>query len=217
MPSYTYGQIQTRIADELHRTDLTAQIKLAIVSAVEHYERERFWFTESITTSVTTTIGQNYIAMPSDMVNIDKIQITVGTSKYNLTRIGYDEWADKASTSTTSGQPTEYSVYQDRIYLFPTPGSAYTVTLSYVDRLTTLSGSSDANGWTNYAEELIRQRAKADILINQLRYPPAIQEAGAFGARGEQFLSGIEKGAYQNLRMESDDRVGTGRVKVRYL
>ena len=54
-------------------------------------------------------------------------------------------------------------------------------------------------------------------MINQLRYPPAIQEAAAFGARGEQFLSGLEKGAYQNLRMESDDRVGVGRVKVRYL
>jgi len=107
--------------------------------------------------------------------------------------------------------------YTAQITAISNVGAAYTVTLSYVDRLTTLSGSSDANGWTNYAEELIRQRAKADILINQLRYPPAIQEAAAFGARGDQFLSGIEKGAYQNLRMESDDRVGTGRVRVRYL
>lgn len=215
--SYTYGQIQTRIADELHRSDLTSQIQKAIISAVEHYERERFWFNESISTSLSTTASQNYVAAPSDLVEVDKLQITVGSSKYNLFRIGYEEWATEASTTTTTGQPTEYTYYEDRFYLFPTPGSIYTLTLSYIKRLTALSVSGDSNGWTNYAEEMIRQRAEADLRINQLRNAQAVQEAAMMAMRGDQFLSAAEKIAYLRISSERDSRVSVGRVRARFL
>lgn len=215
MPSYTYKNIQDRIADELNRTDLTAQIKKSIISAVEHYERERFWFNEVIDTSLTMTIGQNYLSgsVISSMAVIDKVQITVGTAKYDLLAIPYDEWADKAATSTTSGQPTEFSYYQDRVYLFPTPGTAYAVTLSGVQRPTTLSGDGDTNGFTNYCEELIRQRAKADLRINVILDEKSIAEASQLGAGGLPFLSGLERAAYLNTERERDTRATTGRMR----
>lgn len=215
MPSYTFGAIKTRIADELNRTDLTSQISLAVISAVEHYERERWWFEETIDATVSTTAAQNYVtnAIITTMAIIDKVQITVGSAKYTLTPISYDEWASQ-STSTTSGQPTEYAYYKDRLYLYPTPGSTYTLTISGVQRLTTLSGSSDTNGFTNYCEELIRQRAKADVRCNVILDEKAISEAVQIGGAGGTFLSGMERAAYINVTRERDVRATTGRQKA---
>lgn len=214
MPSYTFAVIKTRVADELNRTDLTAQISKAVISAVEHYERERWWFMETIDTSVFTTAAQNYVtnAIISSMNFIDKVQITVGSNKYSLSRIPYDEWAIKAA-QTTSGQPTEYTYWQDRLYLYVTPGSTYTLTISGVQRLTTLSADGDNNGFTNYCEELIRQRAEADIRCNIVIDEKAREEARQLGARGETFLSGMEAAAYRNVARERDQRVMTGRLK----
>lgn len=215
MPSYTYVNIQDRIADELNRDDLTAQVKKAIISAVEHYERERWWFMETIDTTLSTTASQNYVsnAVISTLAIIDKVQITVGSAKYTLIRVPYEEWAVKSATGTTSGQPTEYSYYQDRIYLYVTPGSAYTLTISGVQRLTTLSADSDNNGFTNYCEELIRQRAKADLRCNIILDEKAIAEAAQLGAAGSTFLSGMERAAYTNVSRERDTRATTGRQK----
>ena len=215
MPSYTFGVIKTRIADELNRSDLTSQISLAVISAVEHYERERWWFEETIDASVSTTAAQNYVtnAVITTMAKIDKVQITIGSAKYELKKISYDEWADQA-TSTTSGQPSEYAYYQDRLYLYPTPGSTYTLTISGVQRLTTLSAAGDSNGFTNYCEELIRQRAKADIRCNVVLDEKAIGEAAQIGASGGTFLSGMERAAYVNVTRERDEKATTGRVKA---
>jgi hypothetical protein len=215
MPSYTFAAIKTRIADELNRTDLTAQIAKAVISAVEHYERERWWFEETIDATVSTTAAQNYVtnSVISTMARIDKVQITVGSSKYTLFPISYDEWANQA-TSTTSGQPTEYTYYQDRLYLYPTPGATYTLTISGVQRLTTLSADGSNNGFTNYCEELIRQRAKADIRCNVVLDEKAISEAAQIGASGGTFLSGMERAAYINVTRERDERATTGRLRA---
>jgi hypothetical protein len=216
MPSYTFGTIKTRIADELNRSDLTSQISLAVISAVEHYERERWWFEETLVTTVSTVASQNYVsdAVISSLAVIDMVQLTVGSAKYTLVQIPYDEWAAESSTSTTSGQPTEYAYYQDRLFLFPTPGSIYVLTISGVQRLATLSGASDANGFTNYCEELIRQRAKADIRCNIVLDEKAQSEAAQLGASGQTFLSGMERSAYINVTRERDVRATTGRLRA---
>jgi hypothetical protein len=217
MPSYTYGNIQDRIADELDRpTDIAAQIKLAIISAIEHYETERFPWAETIDTStLTTTSTINYVTPPTGFVKIDKLQLTLSSYKYDLARIGFEDWANKTANATTNSQPTEYTEYAGLIYLYPTPNSAYVLPISYVKRLATLSATSDANGWTNFAEELIRHRAKGDILCNIVGDDMAMKEARALS--GEGFYSALEKIAYMKVRADADGHVMVGRVKGRYL
>jgi len=65
----TYVDLQNRIADELltGATVTTAQIKLEILSAIQHYERERFWFNEAQTT-LSTAASANSVAVPSDLL-----------------------------------------------------------------------------------------------------------------------------------------------------
>ena len=229
MGSYTYLNLQTRVSDEINdstNANVTlAQVKKAIISAVEHYERERTWFGETISRSLVTVANSPAVAVPSDLVLIDKLQLattstftadtsngtatllnstttlpgvsqfitgtgipastmvksitgsaptatvtmmdqfgaaanatatnatitvrTMGASRYTLDPITYEEWAVKSATSTTTGQSSQYAYHQDRLFLFPTPSAIYALTLSYIQRLTTLSADADNNGWTN--------------------------------------------------------------------
>ena len=214
MASYTYGQIQSRISDELHRSGLTTQIRRAIISAVEAYERQRFWFNEETATALTT-IGQNTVDVPDDFVKEFYLQVTIGSSKHQLRPISYVDFLEYSAVSS-SGQPTDYVYYADAFYLYPTPAAAYTLTVQYIKRLTELSADDDQNGWTNYCEELIRQRAIADLRCNQLRDKSALQEATVFAMRGEPYLSALEKSAHLRVLGENEEKL-SGKVKSRYL
>jgi len=281
MPSYTFVQLQTRVSAEVNdvanQNVSSAQCKAAIVSAVEHYERERKWFNETITRSVVTVADAPAVAVPTDMVFLDKVQIvstgtvtgdgggtstitniadtsalqagmfvthalipgstmirsvaatsftmmdvlgasvtaststgltirySSGTTTRNLTPIPYEEYAGREWQSG-GGEPSDYAYYQDRIWLWPKPNAIYSLRLSYVQRLTTLSADGDNNGWTNYAEPVIRNRAKWDLLNNYLYIPTLAKEAKM-----------QELDALMVLDNEHVQRNTTGKIKPRYL
>lgn len=78
MGSYTFVTMQGRVSAEVNDTANTSvsltQVKQAIVSAIEHYERERIWFNESVSTALATVASFPAVAPPSDLLFIDKIQ-----------------------------------------------------------------------------------------------------------------------------------------------
>lgn len=281
MGAYTLATILTRVSAEVNESAnanvSTAQATAAIVSAVEHYERERTWFNEAATFTARTVIGFTSVAAPTDLVIMDKVQLasitsltgdthsnttvdnlssvtglsvgqqitgsgipagsyirTLGATSltlgdidgasaaatatastvalsaiskvlYTVDPISYQEYVSYAGAGASSGQPNQYAYYQDRLYLYPTPGSIYDLTVSYVKRLTTLTGSA-SNGWTNYAEPLIRNRAKWDIFLNYLYMPTLAQAAKA-----------QELDALTELDMERYQRNTTGRTRAVYL
>jgi hypothetical protein len=92
------------------------------------------------------------------------------------------------------------------LWLWPKPDAVYSLRLSYVQRLTTLSADGDNNGWTNYAEPLIRNRAKWDLFNNYL-YVPSLAQAAKMQ----------ELDALTVLDYEHVQRNTTGKVKSRYL
>lgn len=250
MGSYTYVNLQTRVSAEINdasNANVTlAQVKRAIISAVEHYERERSWFAEMVSTALVTVANFPAIAPPSELLYIDKLQssttttftgttasgastitgasstsgltagqvitgsgipastyvksvdsstqITMGdiygaavnatasaaitvtaysANRMPLSEISYDQWATQSYGASGGSQPVQFAYYQDRILLYPTPNAVYGLILSYVRRLTTLSADADNNGWTNFAEPVIRSRAKWDI-FNSLLYLPEL-------------------------------------------
>jgi hypothetical protein len=67
----TYTQLQSRIADDINRTDLTSQIQQCILLAIQHYKNERFWFNETSAT-LTTTVSSAQVGAPSDILRIDR-------------------------------------------------------------------------------------------------------------------------------------------------
>jgi hypothetical protein len=207
-----YGTMQTRIANELNRTDLSSEIQDSIQSAIKYYEGNRFWFNESIRTT-TTTADDEFVDEPSDLVEIDSLTITISTIKVPLLKRTYQYLEDLEVSTTLTGIPREFALYNKQIRLYPIPDDSYTLTLSGAKRLTSLSATGDTNDWMTTGEELIRSRAVADIRANVLRDQQSIQEQMNFSQYPNGFLCAREKGAFYRLKSESAQRETVGRLR----
>jgi len=207
----TFGDMKTRIADELSRSDLTTQIGLEILTAISHYENQRWWFGETRATA-STVASVAYVAMPTDLLDEDSLTVTLNGTKYQLTRRAYD-WIDKVDSGQNPGQPSYFAFYQEQIRLYPIPDAVYTLTFSYIKSQTALSLDADTNDWTNAGEALIRARAKAAVRINYLNDAGALQEAQAYALNRQDFLCTQEAVAYRSLKQRSDNYVSTGQIE----
>lgn len=150
------------IANYLSRSDLSSEIGDAINRAIDHYEPVRFWFNEGTGTFSTVASQQSYTSTDTsitDIAKIDAIQCTVNGSKYTLTPRTYNWIIDvNTSSTTTTGQPCDWAFYGEKIWFYPTPDTAYTITLSYQNSYADLSADDDYNDFTTYAEDLIEAR-----------------------------------------------------------
>lgn len=152
--------MRSTIADDLDRTDMTTQINLAIGRAIQHYESEGFWFKETTGTFACVASQKAYTtsSIPSDIAEIDYMEVRVSGNDYPITQISYEE-IESIDFSGQTGIPSRYAYYKQSLYLYPIPNSTYTVTISYKKEYTALSADSDTNDWTTEAEDLIEARA----------------------------------------------------------
>lgn len=212
----TYGTMQDRIADELNRSDLTSQIQLAIKSAIEHYESDRFYFNEKVATT-TTTASSQWVTQPTDMVELDTLAITNGSYKYTLNPRTYNylEEIDNGN-GTYTGAPEDYAVYQEQYRLYPVPDATYTLTQSYIYRLSDLSATADTNAWVTVGEQLIRYRAKADLMVNVLDDDAAKARLMAMAQMGKEFFTPEEEMAYRKLKRNTTQRISSGKIRGTY-
>ena len=170
----TYATMRTRIEDEIARSDLTTNVNRAILSAIEHYKDERFWFNELRDTASTASGTQNYLmpdaAAERPLIRADRLTITVNS---NIIDLGdprpHDEIVRLTTSSSRTGIPDRWSMYQDSIWLYPIPNGTYTLTLWYVGQLAALSADADTNAWTVEAEALIRAAAKRILYEDVIR------------------------------------------------
>lgn len=215
-----YGSIQARIADEITRSDLTSQIKLAILSAVAFYSRKNFYFNETRSDTFSTVASQEFYtssdaAFIATMYEIESIVLTLSTSwRFPLQRQAWETLEEWSINSTlTSSQPESYAYYGQQLRLYPIPNGVYSCRVSGTKLLTPspLSADADTNAWMTDAEELIRARAKADININVIRDPDALAMAVRMSDQGKWFLDAMEQSAYIALKEDTIGRLSTGR------
>jgi hypothetical protein len=170
----TYATMQTRIADELVRDDLASQIREAIQTAITTWEGVRFSFNEK-RYALATVASQEYYDWSSMTVASSGAALGTGESLLEIdsTRIEYNgawypligrtqAYFDDMQVSATNytGVPVDYTIFGDQLRLSPIPDAAYTITLSGLARLPTLSQDADTNGWMTEGEALIRNQAK---------------------------------------------------------
>lgn len=177
-----FGTMQHRIADELSRVgcDLPPQkaIQDAIVSAIAFYQDEDLWFKETQST-ISTVNGQDTYVLPNDFETIISLQITVNADNYPMIQRTWEWYVNVVrNVSTFIGLPTDFVIFRDQLYLYPTPNAVYVMCMSYRQVFTALTALTDSNAWMTDGERLIRHRAKYDILINSANKPDmaAIQE-----------------------------------------
>ncbi|WP_374634046.1 hypothetical protein [Ferrovibrio sp.] len=204
----TFGTMETRIADELSRTDLNAQIQKAIKSAIRHYERRRFYFNERIDTFSLSSSQEWYstadFASMDKIVTIDTVKYSSGGSTHTIAPRDFS-YIDEISSGQSFGDPTDYAYYRQQMRFYPIPNQARSVTISYVYKPSELSASTDSNFWMTDAEELIRMRAKADVLVNVIREAEAYTEAAALRQREIEVLGDIAG--------ELSEIAGAGRIR----
>ena len=199
----TFNTMVSRIADDINRSDIDTQIGLAINRAIAFYaNKSRFWFNE--TTGTFSTVANQLIytssVIPTDIAKIDYVQITLSsTNLYQLTPRLYN-WVQDMNTGLITGQPTDYAYYSQQFYIYPIPTAIYTITVSYVKKYSTLSGTQ-TNDFTTYAEDLIEARAEAWIYQRILK-----DFENATASKAE------EKEALQALQTETTRIISTGKT-----
>ena len=173
----TYREMQDRInLDYLNRTDLGNETKRAIIRAIKHYEKNRFWFN---LTSTALAIGtaSSTASLPDDFLALDYATVRDSSMDYLVALRSFDRIAYKNQNTSLSGVVAELCYYRDKLNFTPKPSSATTLTIYYTHSLPVLSADSDTNAWTSAGEDLIVHHATADMLGNVLRVTDNTQVA----------------------------------------
>jgi hypothetical protein len=203
-----YGTMQARIADELARADLADQIRREILSAIAHFQRESFYFTEARSLAFSTAAGREFYGgddeddIPS-LPAIDTVTLLDGTRRKALVRRSYDALEALSAESGARGEPEYFAYYGRQIRLYPVPDAAYALLVSADQRAPAPSAATDTNAWMTEAEELIRCRAKWGLAVNVIR-DPELRDEMAFSVRE----------AHSALRAETRRRSSSGRLRV---
>ena len=118
----SYAAMQTRIADELSRSDLTSEIQLEIASAIEWYQYDNFPWNEASTVPFNTVNGQRYYPLPANFLKVTDALSQIGNYTYKMEPVTEQyidriDWGDVFWTS----YPIIFSIWSNQIRLFPPP------------------------------------------------------------------------------------------------
>lgn len=118
------SDMQTRIADELSRSDLSSQIALEITSAIQFYQNERFWFNENIEITITTIQGQRDYVLPPNFGAVLTVRSQLGQMTYMVQpkTIQYLDTIDWGNSFVSSYLDC-YALFNGMIRLYPPPVS----------------------------------------------------------------------------------------------
>ena len=127
--------------DENPDSNLTWQIaKETLQDGIEEIlARKRKWsFLHEVDTSQTTIADIAYVSLPSDEVQIQFV--VVNNRKCNwMSPLEYQKHVYSGTTPTSTSEPTNWTLRDDKIYLYPTPNGAYAVIIDYHENVATIS------------------------------------------------------------------------------
>jgi len=205
----TFGTLIDRIDDELDRGGtMNPQIQNAIKTAIDHYSRKRFWFNEARLTGLTLISGQEFYTNTDNsnipnLLYIDSFKVArSSTDKWMLDRMPYEQMEHDSDGGTADGgQPTAYAYYAKQIRLYPIPDASYSAVVSGVYALSDLSATTDTNAWMTDGEQLIRARAKWELLTHVIK-----------DQQGAALMAEAEAKALASMIDANNARSSTGRI-----
>src|SRR6266436_2350308 len=206
----TFGDLQTQVASDLRRSNVSGDIALAITDSIRDHSSERFWFNETRTYAgiALTSAADEYpiVAVPpvQDFIKIDWVRVLIGGLYIRMRRIGAEELEEYALAGTT-GPPYWWDYYANVIRFYPKPNTTYSSRIAGHYRLPDLVNAADSNNWTNEAKSLIRYSALKRIYA----YPVRDQAQAQMAEQAE--LRELEY-----LRRETERRKRRGRMQAYY-
>lgn len=217
----TLADMKARIAAEIFRGDLTAQITNAIADAIDAHAGDRFFFSEpSLATEPTfnTVIGQATYGDAAlidikTLYNIDYLTYTQAGTRFDIIRRQPREIDIGNQNGQINGPPDEFAYVGRSISLYPTPDAVYPIfIMGFLNIDPPATDIEDNNVWMNEAERLIRCRAKWELATHVTRNAAMAtamspdEDGGPGGKPGATFR------AYQELKMQTNRVVSVGRV-----
>lgn len=169
------SDLKTRIASELHRSDLTTQIASAITTAIAFYRSSRFEFNQTQASFNTAASQEVYTTatFPDDVGQIDDLRVTVNGRRVDMEPVGFKTLQRISTSTATLGTPSMWAWYAQQLYFYPIPDAIYSVSISYQQRKDAPTVDSDgATIWTNQCEALIRACARK-IIARDFTYDEA--------------------------------------------
>lgn len=165
----TFAEMQQYVSDRLLDPNQVAvspaQVKAAINDAQRYWKIRRFWF-NTATSDQTLTTGDPLIPLPDDfMVELpmnDGFVIAYGEMRWPLTKVNPREY-DNLYLTAGNGLPYVYTVKAGDYFCYYIPDQDYTIRIYYLKQYEDLSGDSDTNDFTTYAERLLELWALANL------------------------------------------------------
>ena len=139
----TYTDLQTSVANWLHRSDLNALIPDFIALAESKLSGDLQARSMEVRTTLTTTAGNAYVTLPTDMLEMHRLTVK-SDPVYVLSYRSPDE-LQQDYPYTTTGKPAVFAILGSEMQLAPIPDSAYTLELVYKQRIPALSNSNTSN------------------------------------------------------------------------
>lgn len=182
MTTYTLAGLKAEIADDTLRSDLSTQIANAISSAIRFYQKRRFYFNETRTTTFATVASQATYSS-SDDTDIPKFMVVdavfITDSSGNRYELDYYDPADihwLQGNGASTGRPFGYSYYDQSFTFYPIPDDVYTITpMGQISKDEPASDGEANNVWMTEAYELIRCRAKGLLFTHVMKDPAQAQ------------------------------------------
>ena len=197
----TYSELKTAVANFLARTDLTDQIPNFIQLAEARLSRELESRDQEKRANATLTIGDEYIALPSDLREVREVKLN--TSPNRVLDYKSPIQLDKDFPSASTGKPLAYSIVGAEMKLRPIPDSTYTAEIIYIGGLTALSD-------TNAVNQLLTRHPDAYLsgaLVEAYTYLMDEQRASTYDAKFSRAIEEIRKD-------EQRSHYGTGSLFV---
>lgn len=207
----TFGAMKTRIATEFDRSGdagFVALIGQHINDAIQLNRAAGWWFLEGPTSgsyTSTTTAGNQYVARYPGLQRLDSLLITLSGQPEPLIAAEWTTMEQWHASANLAGDPSHYALYGNRVRLYPTPGSALTLTWSGTFDEPALSVDADSNDWMTHGAPMIRAYAMMTLYRDVMR-----DDAGEASAGRAVVI------AKQALDRETAKRASTRRIKPRW-
>ena len=145
-----YSELQTAVGSWLNRSDLSSNIPDFITLAEASFNR--VLRTRNQITRATSSVSEQYVALPTDLIELFNIQVNTDPIK-RLEQVSLDKADDLRSANSSSGTPAYFAITGNNIELIPTPNDTKTIEIIYYAKITALSDSNTSN-WllTNYPD-----------------------------------------------------------------
>ena len=138
----TYSELQTAVGSWLNRSDLDTNIPDFIALAESSFNR--VLRTRNQITRATSSVAEQFVALPSDLLELHNIQLNTSPVK-RLQQVTMTKADDLKSSISTSGTPAYFALTGSNIELIPTPDASQTLEVVYYATITALSDTNTSN------------------------------------------------------------------------